>query len=162
MLIGGINWGLFGLFKLDVVSFIPWSPVSKMIYIIIGLSAIYLSLKRDVYLPFLGETVYPCDQLVNKIPDDATVAMTVRVPAGAKVVYWASEHSKDLDVAENPWKAYLNYSNSGVTTADANGNAVLKVREPTAYRVPLKGKIEKHIHYRYCGSPGMLSEIHTV
>lgn len=44
IIIGGINWGLFGVANIDLVATIFGGPnaiVSKIIYIIIGLSAIY-------------------------------------------------------------------------------------------------------------------------
>lgn len=44
VIIGGLNWGLIGAFKLDLVKFIfgDMSALSRIIYIIVGLSAIYL------------------------------------------------------------------------------------------------------------------------
>ncbi len=45
-IIGGINWGLVGLFELDLVDTIfggvGW--LAKLIYILVGLSALYLIL----------------------------------------------------------------------------------------------------------------------
>jgi len=44
VIIGGINWGLFGLAKIDLVNLllgnIEW--LANAVYILIGLSAIYL------------------------------------------------------------------------------------------------------------------------
>jgi uncharacterized membrane protein YuzA (DUF378 family) len=45
VIVGGINWGLFGLIDLDLVDavFGGWAPVlANIIYVIIGLAAIYL------------------------------------------------------------------------------------------------------------------------
>ncbi|MBI4155064.1 DUF378 domain-containing protein [Candidatus Woesearchaeota archaeon] len=44
VVIGGINWGLVGLFDLDLVETILGSiPVlQKIIYILVGLSALYM------------------------------------------------------------------------------------------------------------------------
>ena len=43
MLIGGLNWGLIGLFKFDVVAAIfgATSVVTAIVYILVGLSALY-------------------------------------------------------------------------------------------------------------------------
>ncbi len=43
LVIGGLNWGLYGLFNLDVVSAIfgEFSALSRIIYVVIGLSAVY-------------------------------------------------------------------------------------------------------------------------
>jgi uncharacterized protein len=42
--IGAINWGLVGLFDFNLVSalFGPMSTVSRIIYVVIGLSGLYL------------------------------------------------------------------------------------------------------------------------
>ena len=43
-IIGGINWGSIGLFKFDIVAFIcggQGSLVSRIIYTIVGLSALW-------------------------------------------------------------------------------------------------------------------------
>ena len=45
LLIGGINWGLFGAFKLDLVKLVFGSLgwFMNIVYIVIGLSAIYVT-----------------------------------------------------------------------------------------------------------------------
>ena len=43
VIIGGINWGLVGLFKFDLVSFIfgDMSMITRIIFAIVGIAAIY-------------------------------------------------------------------------------------------------------------------------
>ncbi len=43
LIIGGLNWAMVGLFDVDVVAsvFGPGSPVSRIIYVLVGLSALY-------------------------------------------------------------------------------------------------------------------------
>ena len=43
LIIGGINWGLVGLFDFDVVAalFGSGSALSRIIYVLVGLSALY-------------------------------------------------------------------------------------------------------------------------
>lgn len=43
LIIGGINWGLVGLFNFDLVAalFGDGSPLSRAIYVLVGLSALY-------------------------------------------------------------------------------------------------------------------------
>ena len=43
LIIGGLNWGLFGLIRFDLVSFLfgQFSFLSRIIYSLVGLSAIY-------------------------------------------------------------------------------------------------------------------------
>lgn len=43
VIIGGINWGLVGLFNLDLVAAIfgAGSGLSRIVYVLVGLSALY-------------------------------------------------------------------------------------------------------------------------
>jgi hypothetical protein len=137
---------------------LPKTP--KAVLVVAMLAALSLVFRRNVYLPFLGETVYPCDNLTDKSPDSAELTVTVTdIPANTKVIYWAAEPS--TGIIGNPWDAYGKYENSGVTTADASGKAVLSIRKPTGYKVPSGRELKPHVHYRFCQESGILSEIRT-
>jgi len=43
LIIGGLNWAMVGLFDVDVVArlFGPGSPASRIVYVVVGLSALY-------------------------------------------------------------------------------------------------------------------------
>lgn len=43
LIVGGLNWGLVGLLDLDLVAalFGPGSMISRVVYILVGLAAIY-------------------------------------------------------------------------------------------------------------------------
>jgi hypothetical protein len=45
VIIGGLNWGLVGLLNLDIVAAIfgAASTLSRVVYILVGLSAVYLA-----------------------------------------------------------------------------------------------------------------------
>lgn len=45
VIVGGLNWGLVGLFNFDLVAMIfgEMSAVSRMVYVLVGLSAVYLA-----------------------------------------------------------------------------------------------------------------------
>lgn len=47
LVIGGLNWGLVGLFNFDLVATIlgKMSALSRIIYIVVGLSAVYQALQ---------------------------------------------------------------------------------------------------------------------
>jgi len=47
LVIGGLNWGLVGLFNFDLVATIlgNMSALSRIIYIVVGLSAVYQALQ---------------------------------------------------------------------------------------------------------------------
>jgi len=138
--------------------------ISFIVILIIVASIIYNLFDRNFYLPFLGWSVYPCGSLAEKVPNKADTTVTIQVKPNVNVIYWASEpSSSENQPSDNPWDAYANYDNSGVVKADETGKAVLHVRNPSSYQVGLMNKtLKRHIHYRECRHPGMLSDIKTI
>lgn len=45
VIIGGLNWGLVGIFNFDLVSFLfgDMTALSRVVYTLVGLSAIYIA-----------------------------------------------------------------------------------------------------------------------
>jgi uncharacterized protein len=43
LIIGGLNWAMVGLFEVDMVATIfgPGSPAARLIYVLVGLAALY-------------------------------------------------------------------------------------------------------------------------
>lgn len=164
LIVGALN-GLF-------VGVLGFNPIEKIfgknmftsaIYILIGISAVGVMFNRDTYLPFLGETVIPCESLPDRVPPGATRRVDVIAPPGAKILYWATEPSTEGMKEIRDWRtAYNRFENAGIATADETGTATLKVREPQPYTVPFKGRLEPHIHFRICGGHGMLGRVKTV
>lgn len=164
VLIGGVNWGLVGATNLDLVRAVAGkSVVARAIYVLVGLAALWLAFSRDTYLPFLGETVLPCAALAEKTPDHADTEVAIHgVTPGAKVLFWATEPSTEgLSTLKDWRRAYLDFANAGVTTVDAGGHAVLRVRKPQPYTVPMMGRLEAHVHWRVCGDDGFLGPVQT-
>ncbi len=165
LIVGALNWGLIGFSRVNFVErvFGRGTRFVSIIYVLVGLSALFLAFNRDTYLPFLGESVFPCSILQDQIPAGATRTVKVQVQPGAKVVYWASEPADGgAEMIPNYADAYRMYHNAGVTTADDKGVATLTVREPQAYTVPIKGRLEPHVHFRICGPTGFIGRIKTV
>jgi uncharacterized protein len=46
LVVGGLNWGLVGAFEFDLVAalFGPMSPIARIVYVLVGLSAVYQGL----------------------------------------------------------------------------------------------------------------------
>ena len=168
LIIGALNWFAVGAFGYNPVEKLLGfrSPASRTVYILVGLCAIAIMFSRDTYLPFLGETVMPCAMIPERVPEGADTQVVVKTEPGAKVIYWAAEHAnKDAEKIHDikTWRgAYQKYSNSGAVLADGNGQATLLVRRPQPYRVPWKGRLEPHVHFRICEKDGLLSSIRTV
>ena len=158
------------LFNSQLAGFNPSKFLSQntiirfIIILTVSSSIIYNSFNQNFYLPFLGQSVYPCGSLAEKIPNKADITVTVQVKPNVNVIYWASEPSAiEKQPIDNPWDAYANYDNSGVVKADSTGKAVLHVRNPSSYQVGLMNKtLKSHVHYRECSHPGMLSDIRTI
>jgi uncharacterized membrane protein YuzA (DUF378 family) len=164
LVIGGLNWGLVGSYKLDLVQWLLGrSPVASTVYILVGLAALYVAFRRDTYLPFLGETVMPCSLVSNREPANADTEVRINgVDPGAKILYWATEPATEGLGRIKDWRqAYLDFANAGVTTADAAGHAVLRIRKPQPYTVPMKGLLDAHVHWRVCGGDGLLGPVRT-
>lgn len=51
LFVGGINWGLVGLFQFNLVMYLfgAWPMVESFVYILVGLSAVYLLLMHKSY-----------------------------------------------------------------------------------------------------------------
>jgi uncharacterized membrane protein YuzA (DUF378 family) len=164
LIIGGLNWLLVGLFDVNLVSGIFGKGfIGNLIYTLVGVSALAIMLDRDTYLPFLGPMVAPCSVLENREPPGATKEVKIVVEPNVKVLYWAAEPAAENLKQINSWKqAYLKYDNAGVATSNGEGVVVLKVREPQGYKVPFKGRLGPHVHYRVCGEAGWMGKINSV
>lgn len=116
---------------------------------------------RDFWLPFLGNTAFPTGILPeNHTPLNAnkTLVVKIKAPEKTRVIYWASKSGENY---ENPKDAYGTYKNTGTTRVNG-GKAVIKVILPATYKVPVKGWLKRHIHYRLETTPGLLGPVETI
>lgn len=165
LIFGGFNYLALVFFNTTIVQkVVGYGAIGRLIYAAIGVAAVAVAFHRDTYLPFLGETVVPaCDILAERIPEGADVRVKVRVPPGSKILYWAAEPSNAGAENLRDWRqAYANFKNIGITVADQRGHAYLKARSPGPYRVPFKGRLDPHIHYRTCQPNGLMGRVETV
>lgn len=168
LIIGSINWSLT-VFNYNLVEsinnffnniFKMNLPINKIIYIILGLIALYIASKRDTWLPFLGDTVIPDILIPLKIPPHFTKTIIIKTEPNCKIVYWsAMPHKEILDV----YDAYEDYSNSGCVLSNNLGEAKLFIIEGTPYSVPFNSNIPKHVHYRiFNNSNNILGKVNTI
>ena len=164
LIVGALNWFLVGAFKVNIVEKIfGGGLVGRLIYLVVGAAAVYVMFDRNTYLPFLGPMVAPCGALQDRVPPGANASVVVTVKPKAKVLFWAAEQGDSgLKEAVDWQKAYGEYENTGVATADEQGRVEFKVRRPQSYRVPMRGELKNHIHYRECGVSGWMGPIETV
>jgi hypothetical protein len=137
----------------------------RLAMIIVGAFSVYLLSNRDMYLPFLGETVFPLG-ILNVTEQKGNVHFKLaNLPPNTNVVYWAALPKKNEAMAL-PSKAYGNYENGGVVASDHQGNAHLSFECPQSYvvgRLGFKHILPKHVHYRYQlpQKKGILSRVFT-
>ena len=163
VLIGSLNWLSVGILGTNFVESILGKTLARIVYSLVGIAALGIMFNRDTYLPFLGETVLPCTMIPERAPPGATKEIRVPAPPGSKVLYWAAEPAMEELKQLQDWQhAYNKFENAGVTTADNTGIATLKVRAPQPYTVPLKGRLEPHVHFRICDGTGMMGRVKTV
>jgi uncharacterized membrane protein YuzA (DUF378 family) len=164
VLVGGVNWLSIGTTGQDLVRMALPPRHAKWVYIAVGLAAFSLLFSKDMYLPFLGETVLPGGSLQQKTPQSANDQVSIKTTPNAKVVYWATEPNPTQGKTLPSWEeAYDEYENSGVAVADGQGNAILRFRgTPQPYTVPIHGRLEPHIHFRVSGKNGMMGPVQTV
>lgn len=135
----------------------------KVLFFFVLLAILYLGLRRDTYLPFLGQTVLPPTLLkADAVPENANSQATIELPwakDGTKVLYWAASPAKE--VVSTPKLAYAEYSNSGIAIVK-DGKATLKFVCPAKYNVGAFDKtLNKHVHYRIVKEDGMLGRVKT-
>ena len=142
--------------------------ITKLFYIIIMLGAIYLLLQPHTLLPFLGNSAFPATVIVDeKYPKEYSYQYVLDLPKhndDKKVIYWAAKEDKEDNnkIFENPWLAYDNYENVGVTKIK-NGQAIIKLHLPNGYKVSMGKELNPHCHYRICCNKNiMLSQVYTV
>jgi uncharacterized membrane protein YuzA (DUF378 family) len=166
VVVGALNWLLIGAMSFNAVAWLADAvgtpALANVIYVLVGISAILHIFTRDYYLPFLGQTAYPCGSLVVKTPDLHDTSIVVKVKPNVNVIYWAAEKNTG-EIIKNPWLAYSEFANTGVAKADVNGHATLSIRRPATYRVPPFGKkVRPHVHYRTCNGTGILGSVSTI
>ena len=170
LLIGGLNWGLIGMFDYNLVedsnrNTFQTKIFTEIVYTLVGLCAIYLLMQREFYLPFLGHSVVP-ESLIqtHKLPFEPTIEVEVDVVSGAKkVMFWAANPSESSSV-EKYDIAYGKFGNSGVVDV-INGKATMVLACPQQYWVPKWGMertLFKHVHYREVFEDGFVGEVKTV
>ena len=171
LVIGAINWGLIGLYGFNLINYFFSSTlyIERGVYILIGLIGLYFAFNRNVFLPFLGETVLPSTLVKNiDVAQYDKEFILCNIPKNVeKVLYWAAESEKNsnLEKVKNYKEAYGKYTNVGTSTV-VNGCAKVKISTPQEYKVPRylffgERVLPKHFHYRYVYKNGFISEVMT-
>ena len=138
----------------------------RIFVIFIIASAVVLIMKKDTFLPFLGLAHLPNTLIAEeKIPNGANISYSIDMndyEDGTKIIYWAA--NKTDKIIEDPYEAYKNYNNVGVSKVK-NGKAEVRIFCPDRYKVKkvFTQLLERHFHYRIVFKDnGFLSPVMTV
>lgn len=156
LIVGGLIHLAFGLgFNRKFAS-------NKILSLIIGICAVSLGFNRDYFLPFLGQTVMPYIKESNELmlAQEKTSVQLTGLHPNSLIIFWAATPGKE--VISDPFSAYGDYANAGITKSDAVGNAILNLKCPAQYKVRNK-KLPKHVHYRVEDPKikGLFSRVYT-
>ena len=141
----------------------------RIISIFIIAIIIFLSAKKETFLPFLGLTFIPYTLICEpKVPKGANLSYTIDMSDyedGTKIIYWAANNNPDnLKIIEDPFIAYKDFNNVGVSVVK-NGKANVQIFCPNKYKVKkvFDKILERHFHYRIIFKDnGFLSPVMTV
>lgn len=124
----------------------------RVLCIIVLMSATFLTLNRNTYLPFLGITALPPTLFEKEmVPVGSTQTYILQlkdVEDGTRVIYWGSKPNESKN--RSPKEAYDDYSNTGISIV-RDKKAILKFNCPEEYNVWIEFMpkiVDKHIHYR--------------
>lgn len=42
VIIGALNWGLFGIFGMNLVEYLPWPILQTIVYVLVGISGLWM------------------------------------------------------------------------------------------------------------------------
>lgn len=140
----------------------------KIIAVIIIIAAFYVASNRNTYLPFLGKTVVPPILFQQEItPEGATEVFVIHldknIEDGTRLIYWGAESTNKNNIRTDPFEAYGNYSNTGITTV-SDSKATVYFHCPDIYKAGTiyKKTIDRHIHYRLISpNSAMMSQVFT-
>lgn len=155
VLISAINYGFIGFFNFDLIKQLEKINllVPKIIHIIISLCGIYLLLNPKTYMPYMTNTLHPCDTITDHVPNNYSEKYKLKVPPNSLVIYWSNE--KDNYLLNNhpePWHEFKNYPNTGILRANEYGIVNLKFQS-------IKKRNKTFIFYKYYEPTGLLSHL---
>ena len=143
-----------------------YNIVLRILVIFIIAAAVIMIMKKETFLPFLGLAHLPNTLIAEeKIPKGANLSYSIDMKEyedGTIIIYWAA--NKTDKIIEDPYEAYKNYNNVGVSKVK-DGKAEVRIFCPDKYKVKkvFNQLLERHFHYRIVyKDTGFLSPVMTV
>ncbi len=164
VIIGGINSGIIGIFNINLINLLSklfgLILVKTIIYVLIGLSSIYLIFKRDVFLSLISINTnnFKYNKLKEKISINANKSIDIEAPPYSKVVYWTNQSENEDLNKEDPWLKFIYFNNTGIAITNNLGIATLKI-ENFSKEDNVSSKL---LYYKYCVLPNKVSKTFSV
>ena len=143
-----------------------YNIVLRIFVIFIIAAAVIMIMKKETFLPFLGLAHLPNTLIAEeKLPKGANLSYSIDMKEyedGTIIIYWAA--NKTDKIIEDPYEAYKNYNNVGVSKVK-DGKAEVRIFCPDKYKVKkvFNKLLERHFHYRIVyKDTGFLSPVMTV
>lgn len=165
ILIGALNWGSVGLFNYNFINELTSIfgslaiNIEKTLYVLVGLSAIFLLFRRETYLPMTGEMAIAPFLSVDYKPtiDEPLIYTIENLPPDTRVIYWTSKGLLKNNL--NPLYIYADYFYTGITTVDENGKAELFTEKPLILN---DKQLPTYLNYRYWIGSALTSKIFSI
>jgi uncharacterized membrane protein YuzA (DUF378 family) len=148
LIIGGLNYFFIASINVNIFQYITNKFILQLVFLLIGISALWFAFNRDYYLPFLGPSVIPIGS--NKTFEKTTQIQLTNLPPNTTVMVWGAQESDEI--INNPYDAYGDYSNTVIAKTDFTGKVTVLLPCPAEYYVNKFGfnkKLKRHVHYRY-------------
>lgn len=113
-----------------------YNIVIRIFVIFIIAAAVIMIMKKETFLPFLGLAHLPNTLIAEeKLPKGANLSYSIDMKEyedGTIIIYWAA--NKTDKIIEDPYEAYKNYNNVGVSKVK-DGKAEVRIFCPDKYKV---------------------------
>uniref|UniRef100_A0A6C0KC00 Uncharacterized protein n=1 Tax=viral metagenome TaxID=1070528 RepID=A0A6C0KC00_9ZZZZ len=166
ILIGGVLWGIKGISGINPVAIVPFI---NLVYIVVGIAALYIFRKKFFNQPHKGEMWMPAGMLGTTSRRSTTGQfdyLVKRLKPGMKVVYWAALPSDTVHKTSR--EAFGDYSNMGVGKVDGEGELKISLPKgkPGKYmkrnKYFIKTTLPSEIYYRFQNPRGYMSAVNVL
>lgn len=92
VILASINWGIVGTFNVNLFEVLIHNKnIRYIIYMLIGLSALFLCFQKSLWSPEQAESLLPNKIIPIKEPIKYTHIIKIKAKDGKKIVYWTDD-----------------------------------------------------------------------
>jgi len=143
VILASINWGIVGAFNISLFEVVIGNKnIRQVIYMVIGLSALYLCFQKSLWFPEYAESMLS-DKLVDiKNLIKYTHIIKIKAKNGKKIIYWTDDNINDN-------------KNCGAAISEKDNFARIKL--------DIKDKSKQvKLYYRKCNANNKIGEVKII